>query len=325
MTRRIETPEEAQSRLEQQSLSERERAELWARVAAGTDADALMRRRLRQWAVPLSINAVITVIALWFFWDRSDEQQASTPAPVEPCALDPNARVLRLPAQCGSAEVQINGDGWQLEEGASVARVPDGARVERGRVRFRVRPRKQPGDNPFVVKVSHAQVRVIGTVFVIDQRQSSGAVQVTEGVIEVLWHDGTRQRVAAGQSASWPRVDEPELGPLPAQPQAKTPDAGVKRSEPRARAAPDLDAVMERLLLLRSQKRYGEAVDLLRGTLAAPGLGAVQRERINYELGLALDASGAPSCAHWRDHAARFGQKRNARALKERLARCERD
>jgi len=325
MTRRIETPQEARSRLEQQSLSERESAELWARVAAGTDADTLMRRRLRQWAIPLSINALITVVALWFFWGRADAPQAATRAPADPCALDPNASSLRLPAQCKRAEVQVNGDGWQLEQGATVVRVADGARVERGRVRFRVRPRKRPGDKPFVVKVSHAEVRVIGTVFVIDQQESRGTVQVSEGVIEVLWHDGTRQRVAAGQSASWPRVDDAKPLSEPEPAQAKTIDAGIKRGETRAHAAPDLDAVMERLLLLRSQKRYGEAVDLLRGTLATPGMSAVQRERISYELGLALDASGTPSCAHWRDHAARFGTKRNTRALEERLARCERE
>lgn len=319
MTRRLETPEEAGERLQQQGLSERERAELWARVSAGTDADAVLRRRLRQWALPLALNAVATALALWVFWaPATDDRRAATHPPADPCALDPNARELRLPAQCTSTEVRVNGDAWQLEQGASVAREQDGARVERGRVRFVVRPRKHPGDKPFVVKVSHAEVRVIGTVFVIDQQASSGTVQVSEGVIELVWHDGTRQRVAAGQSASWPRPSvEPE------RVQTKAPDAGIKRSDPHPPAPPDLDAVMERLLLLRSQKRFGEAVELLRGTLGTKGMGAVQRERISYELGLALDASGAPSCPHWREHAARFGTKRNGRTVEERLQRCE--
>jgi hypothetical protein len=148
-------------------------------------------------------------------------------------------------------------------------------------------------------------------------------VQVSEGVVEVIWHDGSRQRVAAGQSASWPRVTPlPEPAPVPQQ---KAPDAGIKRSESRTPAPPDLEQVMERLLLLRSQKRYGEAVALLQKTLATKGMGAVQRERISYELGLALDASGAASCEHWRDHAARFGTARNTRTLEARLARCERE
>jgi hypothetical protein len=60
-------------------------------------------------------------------------------------------------------------------------------------------------------------------------------------------------------------------------------------------------------------------------TLATKGMSAVQRERISYELGLALDASGAPSCEHWRDHVARFGTARNTRTLEARLARCERE
>lgn len=326
MTRRLEAPDEAKQRLEQHGLSERERAELWARIVAGTDPDAALRRRLKQWAVPLAINAVATVLVLgaaWSLWSRDEAPVARVP-PADPCALDPNASELRLPARCASREVQVNGDGWQLEEGSVVARVADGARVDRGRVRFHVRPRKQPGDRPFIVYVSHAEVRVVGTMFVIDQRASHGTVQVSEGVIEVLWHDGTRQRVAAGESASWPRVEPaPTPQPAPEPEQAKAPDAGVKR--PELPAPPDLDQVMERLLTLRSQKRYGEAVTLLRGTLATRGMGAVQRERISYELGLALDASGEPSCAHWREHVARFGTKRNARALEERLARCERE
>lgn len=323
MTRRLEAPQDAKQRLEQESLSERDRAELWARVAASTDPDAAMRRRLKQWAMPLALNAVASALVLWAAWSwlKQEDAPIAKPQLADPCALDPNASELRLPAACASREVQVNGDGWQLEQGASVTRAPDGARVERGRVRFRVRPRKAQGDKPFIVQVSHAEVRVIGTVFVIDQRESSGTVQVSEGVIEVIWHDGSRQRVAAGQSASWPRV-APPAEPAPA-PQAKAPDAGSKRAESRTPAPPDLEQVMERLLLLRSQKRYGEAVALLQKTLATKGMGAVQRERISYELGLALDAGGTPSCEHWRDHVARFGTERNTRTLQARLARCK--
>jgi hypothetical protein len=321
MTRRLEAPEDGKQRLEREALSDRERAELWTRVAQSTSPEASMRRRLKRWTIPLAVNAVATALVLWMAWSwmTPEDPPVAKPETVDPCALDPNASELRLPDACASREVQVNGDGWQLEQGAAVVRAADGARVERGRVRFRVRPRSAQGDKPFVVRVSHAEVRVIGTVFVIDQGQSRGTVTVSEGVVEVVWHDGSRQRVAAGQSASWPRAT-----PTPA-PEAKAPDAGIQRADSRTPATPDLEQVMERLLLLRSQKRHGEAVALLKKTLATKGMGAVQRERISYELGLALDASGAPSCPHWREHVGRFGTARNTRTLEARLARCERE
>ncbi len=79
---------------------------------------------------------------------------------------------------------------------------------------------------------------------------------------------------------------------------------------------------MERLLQLRSQRRYAEAAALLRKTLSGGGLSSVQQERLSYELGLALEASGGGACAHWKSHAKRFGTKRHA-ALAKRLERCE--
>ncbi|HMI90876.1 MAG TPA: hypothetical protein VK509_05905, partial [Polyangiales bacterium] len=89
-----------------------------------------------------------------------------------------------------------------------------------------------------------------------------------------------------------------------------------------ARATPDLERMLERLLQLQSQKRHGEAVALLRKTLAQPGLAGVQRERISYELGLALEADGKTSCAHWQKHVVRFGDERHTAVLAERIARC---
>jgi hypothetical protein len=210
--------------------------------------------------------------------------------------------------------VQIDGDEWLLGAGTEVARAGDGAQVIAGRVRFRVRPRAQA---PFHVRVSHGQVRVIGTVFRIEQHSARGSVSVSEGVIEFVWHDGTRERVAAGQTLHWPRRADAGVVPAPAV------DAGAREPGARgARPGADLDRVMERLLQLKSQKRHDEAIALLRGTLAARELTKVQRERISYELGLSLEAGGEPSCAHWRRHLGQFGAQRRKAALAERIARC---
>jgi hypothetical protein len=264
----------------------------------------------------LGLTAIGAAIAVFVLRDPiAPAQPIAKPVQADPCALDPRASVLKLPAQCASKAVQIAGDEWQLEQGAEVARVESGARVDRGRVRFTVRPRKQAGDQPFIVKVSHAEVRVIGTVFVVDQEQGRGTVHVTEGVIEVIWHDGQRQRVAAGESASWPRPPTPAPAPEPA---SSAPDAGPRR----AAKAVDLEAAMDRLLVLRSQKRFGEAVTLLRNTLAANSLLEPQRERISQELGFALEASGAPSCAHWVAHGKTFKSLRATQLVQKKLKAC---
>jgi hypothetical protein len=94
---------------------------------------------------------------------------------------------------------------------------------------------------------------------------------------------------------------------------------------PDAAAKPpsDLESVMDRLLQLKSQRRFGEAVTLLRQALAGGGLGPVQRERLSYELGLALEASGQRACAHWKSHVASFGVARHSEALSRRISDCE--
>ena len=149
-------------------------------------------------------------------------------------------------------------------------------------------------------------------------------MHVTEGTIELTWPDGAKQRVSAGESATWPRVQPapaPEALAAPA-PEAHAPDAGARR--PTARAV-DLDAALDRLLVLRSQKRFGEAVTLLRGTLAQKGLSATQRERLSYEIGLALEADGAPSCAHWAKHGRTFMSPRTTALVEKKLKACQRD
>jgi hypothetical protein len=240
------------------------------------------------------------------------------------CSLDAATRELALPARCAARSVRVEDDDWLLAPGALVARTDSGAHVRAGHVRFAVR--KRAAGEQFRVRVSHGEVRVIGTVFVVEQRDGRGSVTVSEGVIEFVWSDGQRERVAAGQSLRWPR--EPRIpAPTPAAATEVTTtarDAGTRTADAgSARVSPDLDRMLERLLQLQSQKRHAEAVALLKKTLAQPGLVVVQRERISYELGLALEANGQSSCAHWRKHVARFGDARRAAVLAERIARCE--
>jgi hypothetical protein len=246
-------------------------------------------------------------------WSRIDASR-------EPCRIDAAQSELHLKHECAPQAVDVGGDEWLLRPGSAVARVGEGAKVHEGSVRFRVRPRTA---SKFRVRVSHGEVRVIGTVFTIEQRAGKGSVTVSEGTIEFVWDDGSRERVTAGQTLHWPRQPAPALAPAPP---ATVADAGKPdAAKLEAGATNDVDQVTERLLQLRSQRRYGEAAALLRRTMAAGGLSPAQQERLSYELGLTLEASGNSACSHWKNHARRFPSKRPSSALTRRLARCDAD
>jgi hypothetical protein len=186
------------------------------------------------------------------------------------------------------------------------------------------------------------QVRVVGTVFRIEQDGTSGSVSVSKGAIEFLWKDGSREPVTAGHTLRWPRSPDPAEKAMPPTgvPSAtRAPAAGAPsratglaripepKSEPEAATtspeSSDLESVMDRVLQLKSQRRFGELVTVLRQTLTSPGLGAVQRERLSYELGLALEATGQNACNHWELHVGAYGVGGYRTALESRIERCE--
>jgi hypothetical protein len=317
VTPRLEAPEEALERLDAEELTPGEQARLWQRLDASTAAPR-PRGRL---VLGVAFAATALVVALVFVVrGRRD----SAPPVASSCDLDPGQTELRLGASCGEREVQVAGDEWRLKAGTAVARLDDGARVVDGQIEFRVRPRS---GTQFRVRVSHGEVRVLGTVFVVEERAGRGFVSVSEGVIEFVWSDGARERVGVGQTLRWPRDPKPEPPPprasapeeseKPARTEAGKPDAGKS-----AAAAQDMDQTMERLLQLRSQKRYAEAAALLEKSMGSGGLSPAQQERFSYELGLALEAGGKNACAHWKKHVKRFGSGRHAGALARRLERC---
>ena len=339
MRPRLEPPEDARARRERATLDERERVQLWRRIADSTASTTRPRAgRAFVIAAPLLIAAAA---ALWLLvGTRSGRVPADRAQPIasaDACALDARALELALPARCGERALHVDGDEWLLAAGTQLARRIDGPELRAGRVRFVVHKRA-PGEQ-FRVHVNHGEVRVVGTVFVVEQHDGRGLVAVSEGVIEFVWNDGSRERVAAGQTLHWPRQQPPPIVPPPIAVTAV--DAGAPARtvhddkaahdktahdktahDKTARSSLDLDRVLERLLQLRSQQREGEAVELLAATLKQPGLGVVQRERISYELGLALEASGQPACAHWQRHIERFGSGSHGSALAERIVHC---
>jgi hypothetical protein len=305
-----------------------ERALVWDRIQA-THEGASPRRARFVWGLgaAAALAAVAVVLGVTIA-ERSDERSETA------CQLDPSERIFELPASCEARPVRVGEDEWLLMPGARVSRVDEGARVEAGKIEFRVHKRSR-ADFRVRVVAGH-QVRVIGTVFKIEQEGASGSVSVTEGVIEFTWNDGVRERVAAGQTLYWPRGTAARASADPALAPAPAPVAPAKSGSPAPEAAPsgsaapkssataaNLESTMDRVLQLKSQRRYGELIALLQKTLHSRETNPLQRQRLSYELGLALDAAGQSSCAHWKRHARAYGGGAQGGALATKLERCK--
>ncbi len=185
----VETPEAARARLEAEALTPNERVRLWERIEASNGARP---RQRRVWIAGLALAGAGLAAVLF-----AVRKQPAAPPVASACHVDPNQRELRVGQGCDAQTVDVSGDEWLLGPGSAVARLPEGPKVEEGGVRFRVRHREK---SPFRVRVSHGEVRVIGTVFTIEQHAGKGSVAVSEGVIEFVWNDGARERVVAGQT-----------------------------------------------------------------------------------------------------------------------------
>jgi hypothetical protein len=320
--RRLETAEEAAARIGSPALTPNERAVVWDRIQSTYGGSSGRRPRAVVWGLGAAAACAAIALVVGLTMGR---KPAEPPAALSTnsCRLDPAEPTLELPSSCEARPVRVGDDEWVLLPGAKVSRIETGARVEAGRVEFRVRPRSH-ADFRVHVAAGH-QVRVIGTVFAIEQEGASGSVSVSEGVIEFTWNDGTRERVAAGQTLYWPRraaAKEPppaELAPPKSKPAASVPSSAAKS----VASAANLENVMDRVLQLKSQRRYGELITLLQRTLGSPEVSPVQRQRFSYELGLALEGAGRGACDHWKRHARSYGAGRAGDALSAKLERCK--
>jgi hypothetical protein len=229
-----------------------------------------------------------------------------------------------LPATCPQpVELSLAGEKAVLMPGTTLAREEKRLRLRQGRVTFEVRPRTS-AEPQFVLAVSHGLITVIGTRFTVLQGQQSGTVAVERGQVQFRADDGTLALVDAGQSLSWPRP-APRITE-PVEPEEVAPTSRDKATEPtvnerKAPASFDINALTDRLVQLRGQRRYAEAVALLEAGIAHPSATQRQRESLSTELGLVLTTMGetARACAHWREHVARFGK---STVVAAELQRC---
>lgn len=241
---------------------------------------------------------------------------------------------ITVSGRCASAaEILIDRDRLVVEPGAELRLRSRGVQLARGRTRFSIARRETLRDR-FEVSVSHGVIVVIGTRFQVEQRAGGGRVDVEEGTVEFRWADGAPpEQVGAGASLAWPRPPAPPPPPVPIEPpepgKEPTPEARMPAKRPKRRAPVRMsaDALMKRLLRLRSQRRYDEAIDLLREGSHRGDFTKVQRERLSFELGNLLRQSGREkeACRHLERHLKRFPSTPRKAELEADIARCRTD
>ena len=256
-------------------------------------------------------------------------------APVEP----PTAPIATTPRawdgalafttpQCrfaaGEAELQVE-DGCRMTLAdpalamdtwarTRLARTEHGVRVIEGNVAFAVE-HVADGAPRVRIEVAAGAIEVIGTRFVVVQHGTTGHVDLLEGAIAFVDHEGREHALVPGRRLRWSegRVVETRAA-APARPGAS------------ASPAFELDATLEKVAALRRAGRYRDAVDVLHRARRSLGDGE-GAEILSFEEGTLRehDTGGPAMCAFWRGHLARFSDGDYTAAVRSRLARagCE--
>jgi transmembrane sensor len=193
----------------------------------------------------------------------------------------------------------------------SVRREAQGIRVVRGRAEFEVKKRPATAP-PAVVLVSGGAIRVMGTRFVVEQREESGQVTLYEGRITFQTATGAPIALDVGQTLHWPPRTAPENPAASARAPAPVP----------AQAAPPaLEATLQEVDVLRSRKEFARAAQVLERALRIQPVAS--RERLSFELGSLLTyqlRDRRRACAHWAAHAQKFQRGRYDDAISQARA-----
>jgi hypothetical protein len=202
---------------------------------------------------------------------------------------------------------------------------PDGeaVRLRSGQALFDVEPVRQ-GSAPVEIAVSHGVIEVVGTRFAVAQAGAGGHVDLFEGEIRFHALDGSVTDIRPGQRHGWGTEALQVASAEGVDDEQDTievlPD--VEKQERR----PSREEIIERVGELRAQRRYGEAINVLR---------EANRRRwdrrtaqvLSYELGELLRFRGdrASACKHWRGHQRRFPDGRYHDAIVEQLDKLDCD
>lgn len=286
------------------------------------------RRKRIPFAIGLSLVSAAAVAVVFVMWPRDEGfavREGCVGAAVEGASVT---------AGSSACEIEIARATIALSQGTHVKRTPTGVQVTHGRARFSVAPRKA-SEPSFEVRVSQGVIRVIGTRFTVDEKGSTGHVQLEEGRITFTREGGSVVAMRAGEGLDWPVAEPvppgtPDIPAPPARPPSiqppVAPEPPVTREAPKAppRVAPKAaeDDLFERLESLRTQARYQEAVTMLREALAGNHRAKVKR-RLSYELGSLLThqlRDHDAACAHWATHVKAYPDDEGARSARLALA-----
>ncbi len=308
---------------ERASLSPAERAAVWSSLDAKRGRPP--RARLLVPAVAFAAVAMAVVIASVFM--RLHERTWYMVSDDTKCVGHGDEIIVS--DSCASSTIEVGDDRIEARGGTRVVRDGGHLRLRSGSARFTVARRKK-GQAPFELLMSHGTIRVLGTVFTVDQAEGRGELRLETGSVEIVWNDGAPPtRVAPGESIVWPR---PEVPP-PVEPEKNDPDevpeptdrADDTRTPPsNGRDAKAIEAIMQKEFQLRAQRRYKDAIALLLQAEKRQGLTSVQRERFAFEIGhlLELDDRHDEACTHWRTLSRRFPASARRAEVRERLQSC---
>lgn len=306
-------------------LSADQRVDLRRRVDA-TLAEAPRWRG--PWAVGGLAGAVAmaAAVAAFVFWIRPTPD-ASTWYSVqsgERCVSSAGDHgELRIThTSCGPVVIALGDDSVQMLSRGAIKRSRGAIRMIQGRARFQVKPRRRT-QRRFRVLVSHGMIEALGTAFEVNQRRDDGQLRVTSGVVRFLYRDNTQVRVEAGEEIRWPRQKASEQPPAG---EGSIKEKSEQRRRPRALGPRDPDTLLKRYTQLVSQRRYNDAVILLRDALRDRRLPRDHQARWSFQLGVLLEDSlgrREAACRHWREYVTQFEQQRWKDEVQERLRRCQ--
>jgi hypothetical protein len=217
----------------------------------------------------------------------------------------------------GSCMLTLSTMQIETSGATTLSETADGVRMLKGTAVFQVRP-VPAGRAPVRVRVSGGVIEIVGTKFLVEQREGGGSIQLIEGTIRFVFASGRVSVLHAGERLNW--VDDPASaapppspsgslarGPAddvhaPPQPQpstvAEAPITGVDPGDPFYDEHPPLREALARFEGIQREAPYTEA-ERLREKL----------EPASFELGGALENSHADPariCAHWRWHTKNF-------------------
>jgi transmembrane sensor len=302
---------------------------VWSRLAKATPVEhERTRPPIARWFAACAA-AALTLGAILFAWRVYRGATPSAPHQLAGWAVtEATADLDATVGQDGLVEIQSGGcvlrdDAWggslRPQKETRLKREGSAVRILSGQVVIDVSQRP-PGAPAAEVLVSGGSIQVLGTRFTVAQKNGSGRVTLHEGKIRFVPADRSALPVmlAPGESLEWPL----RLSPAREAPASRTPSASSTAPQPPAAKGTDkgsstpggsasgrpIDALLERVAVLRSRGQYRQAAEEL--AKAQPQRGTPGAESASYELGSIFTyqlADRERGCAHWRRHQRQFG------------------